>query len=96
MPPLQHETSQAAIRGRFEEICLHYRSDLEIRPAGIMLCSEMRGFCLVDERGVPVTEYMGWLDERSSWVVWRAWRPATQETRRSGAVREGFRFLNGM
>ncbi len=65
-PAFQHETRLVSIRDRFEEICRHYRAELQIRIAGIVLCSEMHGFALVDETGEPATEYIGWLDERSA------------------------------
>ena len=71
-PAFQHETRLISIRDRFEEICRHYRSKLEIQIAGIALCSEMHGFALTDETGEPATEYIGWLDERSAHPVNRS------------------------
>ena len=65
-PPHQHETSLSAIRDRFLEISTHYRSALQQSFLGIVLCSEMHGFAVVDERDDPVTNYIGWLDERSA------------------------------
>jgi sedoheptulokinase len=89
----QYETSLVSIRNRFEEICHHYRTELEVRMAGIVICSEMHGFALADESGRPATEYIGWLDERSAHPAGDG--PAPYSEIRQRLARE-FRVTTGM
>ena len=91
-PAFQHETRLISIRDRFEEICRHYRSELEIRFAGIVLCSEMHGFALADEAGEPATEYIGWSDERSAYPA----GGSTPYSDMSPSMLEEFKVTTGM
>ena len=93
-PTYQHETRLVSIRDRFEEICQYYRSELAVRLAGIVICSEMHGFALADESGEPATEYIGWLDERSAYAV-GAGGPAPYSEMSQG-IEENFRSVTGM
>lgn len=62
-PAGQFEISLEALGRRFRQICAdgHARAPLE----GILLCSEMHGFALLDESGRPLSNYISWKDERS-------------------------------
>ncbi len=64
-PPGHHEVSLDAIRSRFDEICGHY-CDLSPNLAGVILCSEMHGFAVLDsDTRRPLTPYISWLDARA-------------------------------
>ena len=54
-----------AIRDRFLGLCASYASHLDAPLAGIVMCSEMHGFALVDDAGRPRSSYVSWKDERS-------------------------------
>lgn len=64
-PPGHHAIPLEAIRARFLEICGYYRDELDLPFEGIVLCSEMHGFAVLDEQNRPLTPYLGWKDERS-------------------------------
>lgn len=59
----RHEVDLTAIHQRFEQICTQAWT---LSPfAGIVLCSEMHGFALLDpDSGTPLTQYISWLDAR--------------------------------
>ncbi len=62
-PPGRCEIPLGALRRRFLEICADGQAQAPLR--GILLCSEMHGFALLDRRGDPLTNYISWKDERS-------------------------------
>lgn len=62
-PPGHYAVSLEAIAQRFGRICTDYADIAPYR--GIVLCSEMHGFALLDNSGRPLTPYIGWLDGRS-------------------------------
>ena len=64
-PPGRFEVPLEAIRDRFLGLCASYARDLGAPPAGIVICSEMHGFALVDDAGRPQSPYISWKDERS-------------------------------
>jgi len=51
------------VHERFDQICAHYYAQQPF--AGIVLCSEMHGFTVLDENDSPLTPYISWKDERS-------------------------------
>ncbi|MFA6111928.1 MAG: FGGY family carbohydrate kinase [Candidatus Latescibacterota bacterium] len=59
------ELSLEGIAARFDEICCQYRDAAGLPLAGIVLCSEMHGFAVLDRNDRPLTPYIGWRDERS-------------------------------
>ena len=63
-PPGRFEVPLEAIRDRFLGLCASYARDLGAPPAGIVICSEMHGFALVDDAGRPQSPYISWKDER--------------------------------
>ena len=64
-PPARFEVPLEAIRERFLELCTEYAATLDAPLAGIVTCSEMHGFALVDDTGRPRSAYVSWKDERS-------------------------------
>ena len=60
----QCEIPLLAIRERFLSICRHYYDDLKIPFQGIVICSEMHGFAVLDEDDEPLTHYINWKDGR--------------------------------
>ncbi len=64
-PPGRFEVPLEAIRDRFLELCRRYADESDAPLAGIVTCSEMHGFALVDDAGQPRSGYVGWRDERS-------------------------------
>ena len=67
-PAGRHEVSLEAIARRFDEICCDYCE--RTRPelfAGIVICSEMGGFSVLDLEPPhqPLTPYISWFDQRS-------------------------------
>ncbi len=64
-PPGRFEVPLEAIRDRFLGLCASYASPLDAPLAGIVICSEMHGFALVDDAGRPRSSYVSWKDERS-------------------------------
>jgi len=64
-PAGHHEVPLEAIRSRFDEICSHY-CDLSPDLGGVVLCSEMHGFAVLDsDTRRPLTPYISWLDARA-------------------------------
>lgn len=59
----RHELSIAQLLERFAAICDQAWRQQAFE--GIVLCSEMHGFVVVDEAGCPHTDYVSWLDARS-------------------------------
>ena len=64
-PPGRFEVPLEAIRDRFLALCRSYADECDAPLAGIVTCSEMHGFALVDDAGRPRSGYVGWRDERS-------------------------------
>jgi sugar (pentulose or hexulose) kinase len=62
-PQGRFEISLEALRRRFVDICAEGQAQAPLR--GILLCSEMHGFALLDHRGKPLSNYISWKDERS-------------------------------
>ncbi|MBI2501846.1 MAG: hypothetical protein HYW07_01270 [Candidatus Latescibacteria bacterium] len=52
-----------ALQRRFLQICADGYAHAPLR--GILLCSEMHGFALLDHAGQPLSNYLSWKDERS-------------------------------
>lgn len=65
-PSSRFEVPLEAIRDRFLGLCLSYADELDAPLAGIVICSEMHGFALVDAAGRPRSPYVSWKDERSA------------------------------
>jgi xylulokinase len=63
--PGRFEVPLEAIHDRFLELCAGYAGGLDAPLAGIVVCSEMHGFALVDGAGRPRSPYVSWKDERS-------------------------------
>ena len=60
----RHELSLSELLQRFDDIC---QQAWEVTHFdGIVLCSEMHGFVVVSETGEPQTDYVSWLDARST------------------------------
>ncbi len=51
------------VHERFEQICAYHYAQHPFE--GIILCSEMHGFAILDEHDHPLTPYVSWKDERS-------------------------------
>ncbi len=65
-PAGRHEVPLAAIRERFHDLCADAWAASGSGFDGIVLCSEMHGFALLDPRTrEPLTQYVSWLDGRS-------------------------------
>ncbi len=65
-PAGHHEVPLAAIRERFHDLCAEAWTASGGGFEGIVLCSEMHGFALLDPRTrEPLTQYVSWLDGRS-------------------------------
>jgi xylulokinase len=91
-PPGRFEVPLAAIRDRFLGICESYAREIGAPPAGIVLCSEMHGFGLIDDAGRPRSSYVSWKDERSREPL-AGVDSVTLVTR---ALGERFRAITGM
>ena len=63
LPPLHREVNPAAILGAVEELVARLWR-LSGRCDGVVLCGQMHGVILVDERGEAVSNYISWLDQR--------------------------------
>ncbi|MBT3341821.1 MAG: hypothetical protein HN712_13750 [Gemmatimonadetes bacterium] len=87
----RHELSLTELLERFSTIChdawQHHHFE------GIVLCSEMHGFAVIDEEGKPQTEYVSWLDARSLETVGDG--PSTHDLIVEH-LGEDFRRLTGM
>jgi sedoheptulokinase len=64
--PRHYEVSPASLHERFLSICDMYFNQLNIQLEGIAICSEQNGFLALNQRGVPITNYISWKDERST------------------------------
>lgn len=64
-----HEISLNDLKEQFLSICSLYYNQLEIKFEGIVICSQMHGFAVLDKNNNPVTEYISWKDERSLEIV---------------------------
>ena len=63
LPPLHREVEPAAILAAVEDLLA--RASAQTSPcSGLVVCGQMQGFVLVDERGEPVSNYVSWLDQR--------------------------------
>ena len=62
LPPLHREVDPAAILQAVADL-LQTLAGGE-RFDGLVLCGQMHGFILVDERGAAVSNYISWLDQR--------------------------------
>jgi sugar (pentulose or hexulose) kinase len=91
-PPGRFEVPLEAIRDRFLGLCASYANGLGAPLAGIVICSEMHGFALVDDAGRPRTPYISWKDERSREPI-AGIDSVTLVTRALGAR---FRAITGM
>jgi xylulokinase len=91
-PPGRFEVPLEAIRDRFLELCAEYAGTLDAPLAGIVTCSEMHGFALVDDTGRPRSAYVSWKDERSQEPI-AGVDSVTLVTR---ALGDRFRALTGM
>lgn len=61
----RYEISLPALKGQFLSICDLYHNQLGIHFEGIMICSQMHGFALLDGNNNPISNYISWKDERS-------------------------------
>jgi xylulokinase len=91
-PPGRFEVPLEAIRDRFHALCRSYADAGDAPLAGIVLCSEMHGFALVDDAGRPRSAYVGWRDERSAQPI-AGVDSVTLVTR---ALGDRFRAITGM
>lgn len=87
----RHEVDLAAIGQRFEQIC--QQAWAEAPFDGIVLCSEMHGFVLLDPDGKPLTQYISWLDARVLEAVDGA---VTLDAIRARLPDDSFRRITGM
>ncbi|MCC7261635.1 MAG: hypothetical protein IT369_03840 [Candidatus Latescibacteria bacterium] len=62
-PQGHFEIPLGALRERFLRICADGQAQASLQ--GILLCSEMHGFALLDQAGQPLSNYISWKDERS-------------------------------
>lgn len=62
-PSGHFELPLGALRRRFLEICADGQAQAPLH--GILLCSEMHGFALLDAQDQPLGNYISWKDERS-------------------------------
>lgn len=57
-----YEVSPQALKTKFSDIAnSYYQKD---KFFGILICSEMHGFLLVDDKNKPLSSYISWKDER--------------------------------
>ncbi|MEE2657663.1 MAG: FGGY family carbohydrate kinase [Candidatus Latescibacterota bacterium] len=62
--PGRHQVALSAIAERFQHICASAWSHTSFE--GIVLCSEMHGFALLDDHNLkPLSPYISWLDARA-------------------------------
>ena len=91
-PPGRFEVPLETIRDRFLGLCASYANGLGAPLAGIVICSEMHGFALVDDAGRPRSPYISWKDARSREPI-AGIDSVTLVTRALGAR---FRAITGM
>jgi sugar (pentulose or hexulose) kinase len=65
LEPGRFEVLPAALTDRFLSVCNFYYYELCVPFEGIVLCSEQNGSLVLDEHDRPLTNYIGWKDERS-------------------------------
>lgn len=63
--PGHYEISLQALHQQFLGLCASYEQLLDGALAGVVICSQMHGFIVVDANHQPLTEYISWRDERS-------------------------------
>jgi sugar (pentulose or hexulose) kinase len=63
LPPGHREVDPAAIMRAVDELLAAIMSSAT-RPAGVVLCGQMHGFVLVDQRGQARSNYVSWMDAR--------------------------------
>ncbi|MEE3233496.1 MAG: FGGY family carbohydrate kinase [Candidatus Latescibacterota bacterium] len=61
--PGHHEFDMHEVKKRFEDICHHNYAKSPF--SGIIICSEMHGFAVLDSNDNPITNYISWKDERA-------------------------------
>lgn len=61
----RYEISTTALHAQFLTIADFYYHQLRIHFKGILLCSQMHGFILLNENQQPLSHYISWQDERS-------------------------------
>ena len=61
LPPGHREVDPAAVLIAVDDLLQRAGP---ARPAGLALCGQMHGFVLLDGRGVAVSNYVSWLDQR--------------------------------
>lgn len=59
-----YEISPADLTKQFLDICEHY-TVMNASIEGVVICSQMHGFILLDQKNKPLTNYISWQDERS-------------------------------
>lgn len=65
----RYEISLAQIKKQFLEICAAAIQQL-IQPLdGVLICSQMHGFILLDQSEQPISNYISWRDERSLEII---------------------------
>src|SRR3989338_2240481 len=60
-----YEISLEALHQQFLNILDQYLIKEQLLVDGIVLCSQMHGFALLDHEQKPMTQYITWQDERS-------------------------------
>ncbi|MBS1873545.1 MAG: hypothetical protein JSU00_10030 [Acidobacteria bacterium] len=65
LPAGHKEVDPRAIMRAVDDLIARLAPD-PARTAGIVLCGQMHGVVLMDERGQPVSNYISWLDQRLS------------------------------
>jgi len=61
----KYEISSFGLQKQFHNICSLYYRELGYRLKGIIVCSQMHGFILLDRSDKPISNYISWKDERS-------------------------------
>lgn len=65
LPPTHREVDPLEVFTRVEQL-LERLESVSSRCDGLVLCGQMHGFVLVNDRGEPVSNYISWLDQRVS------------------------------
>lgn len=65
----RYEISLAQIKKQFLEICAAAIQQLRQPLNGVLICSQMHGFILLDQSEQPISDYISWRDERSLEVI---------------------------
>jgi sugar (pentulose or hexulose) kinase len=61
----QYEVSALEFSKKFKELCISYIEKYELLIDQVLICSEMHGFILTDEKYNLLSNYISWKDERS-------------------------------